>query len=110
MIAVVTGFGVILAIWASRSFAPASVCFASTTMTPALPMMIVLFPPEPPRPAQTSGFNIFIVIGGGGGGACGACCALPKVASAPDTITEKVKHKVLECDIGICPFVKGTLL
>src|SRR2546428_236719 len=56
MMAVATGLGVILAISASRSFAPASVCLASTTMTLVLPMMIVLFPPAPPRPAHTSGF------------------------------------------------------
>ena len=63
--AVLTGFGVILAISASRSFAPGSVCLASTTITPVFPMMIVLFPPAPPSPAHTSGFSIFIVIGGG---------------------------------------------
>src|SRR5262249_16946020 len=72
MMAVVTGFGVIFAISASKLFAPASVCLASTTMTLVLPMIIVLLPPAPPRPAQTSGFNCFMVIGGG---ACGCCCA-----------------------------------
>src|SRR5205823_4832023 len=99
MMAVVTGFGVILAISASRSFAPASVCLASTTMTPVLPMMIVLFPPAPPRPAYTSGFSIFIVIGGG---ACG-CCAQPKPASAYKT-TANPKNRVFACDINNLSF------
>src|SRR5215467_8095489 len=92
MIAVFTGFGVILAISASRSFAPASVCFASTTMTLVLPMMIVLFPPAPPRPAHTSGCNIFIVIDGG---ACGACWAKAK-EETPQRITARHKQRVFE--------------
>src|SRR5438094_9007519 len=96
MMAVVTGFGVILAICASRSFAPASVCLASTTMTPVLPMMMVLFPPAPPRPAHTSGFSIFIVIGGG---ACGACCAVTEMASEPHTTTTSPQQRVFTCDI-----------
>src|SRR5258708_4777111 len=82
MIAVVTGFGVVFPISASKLFAPASVFLASTTITLVLPMMIVLFPPEPPRPAQTSGFNCFMVIGGG---ACGCCCA---------TTVESVMHMI----------------
>src|SRR2546426_9759895 len=97
MMAVVTGLGVILAIWARRSFAPASVCLASTTMTPVLPMMIVLFPPAPPRPAHTSGFSIFIVIGGGGAG--GACCAVANVASAPFTTMANPKQRGFTFDI-----------
>src|SRR5262249_3723984 len=95
MIAVVTGFGVILAISASRSFAPASVCLASTTMTPVLPMMIVLLPPAPPRPAHTSGFSIFMVIGAG---VCAArCCARPAGARRLGAIIPK--QRILACVI-----------
>src|SRR6185295_12067974 len=100
MMAVVTGFGVILAISASRSFAPASVCLASTTMTLVLPMMIVLFPPEPPRPAHTSGVSIFIVIGGGAAGAGGCCRALAEIASPPYRTTASPKQRVFTFDIG----------
>src|SRR5438874_4348808 len=96
MMAVVTGFGVIFAISASRSLAPASVCLASTTMTPVLPMMIVLFPPAPPRPAQTSGFSIFMVIGGG---ACGGCCAPIDVTTS--TTAPIPKQKFLTVDINV---------
>src|SRR5437016_3665850 len=96
--AVVTGLGVILAISASRSFAPASVCLASTTMTPVLPMMIVLFPPAPPMPAHTSGFSIFIVIGGGAGG---ACCAVPEMASAPPTTMASQMQRGFTFDIAL---------
>src|SRR5262249_529837 len=109
MIAVVTGFGVILAISARRSFAPASVCLASTTMTPVLPIMIVLFPPDPPSPAHTSGFNIFILIGGGGGGAC--CWPILEMANAPQMATANAKQRVVMRDIEIRPFfLSRTLL
>src|SRR6266446_1321291 len=98
--AVVTGLGVILAISASRSFAPASVCLASTTMTLVLPMIMVLLPPAPPRPTHTSGFNCFIVSGGGG------CCAMADGASAPSPITRASPKRVFTCDIGNDPFAK----
>src|SRR5215831_12220821 len=94
MMAVVTGFGVIFAICASRSFAPASVCLASTTMTPVLPMMIVLFPPAPPRPTHTSGLSIFIVSVGG------ACWAMPEMQSAPHASKASPNQRILEFDIG----------
>src|SRR4030095_2523948 len=97
---VFTGFGVILAISASRSFAPASVCLASTTITLVLPMMIVLLPPDPPRPAQTSGFSIFMLIGGG------ACCAMVETEREPHNSTAIPRQRIFEFDIVICPFVK----
>src|SRR6266850_2448073 len=105
MMAVVTGFGVILAISASRSFAPASVCLASTTITPVLPTIIVLLPPAPPRPAHTSGFNCFMVIGGGAGG---ACCALTEVASAPHATTANPIRRVFTC--AICVLLETVFL
>src|SRR5262245_13634810 len=81
MRAVLTGFGVTFAISASRSFAPGSVCFASTTITLVWPTMIVTLPPAPPSAAQTSGLICFIAIGGGAG-AYVACCAAPIAARA----------------------------
>ena len=106
MMAVVTGFGVILAISASRSFAPASVCLASTTMTPVLPMMMVLLPPAPPRPAHTSGFSCFIVIGGG----CCGCCAMADVASVPSAaIVASPKRRVFRYDISNDPFTGNSI-
>src|SRR5262245_44434951 len=81
MRAVFTGLGVIFAISASRSLAPGSVCFASTTITLLWPTMIVTLPPAPPSAAQMFGLICFIAIGGGAG-ACVACCAAPIAARA----------------------------
>src|SRR5690242_16186730 len=100
---VFTGFGVILAISARRSFAPASVCFASTTMTLVLPTMIVLLPPAPPRPAHTFGFSIFMVIGGG------ACCAIAEMDRAHNNTTAP-RQRIFDFDIVVYPFVERTLL
>src|ERR1051326_6847349 len=92
---VFTGFGVILAIWARRSFAPGSVCFASTTMTLVWPMMIVLLPPAPPSAAHTSGFSIFIVIGGG------ACCATAEMERAPHKNAATPRQKIFDFDMVV---------
>src|SRR6266704_1470500 len=101
MMAVATGFGVILAISASRSFAPASVCLASTTITLVLPMMIVLLPPAPPRPAHTSGFSIFMVSGGG------ACCAMAEMERAPHNNTATPRQRIFGFDIVVVLSWKG---
>src|SRR5215813_116358 len=93
MSAVLTGLGVILAISASRSFAPGSVCLASTTMTLVLPTMIVTLPPAPPNAAHTSGLTCFIVIGGGAG-ACGGCCAAAVVTRVGTPITARTRETV----------------
>src|SRR5690242_23022 len=73
---VVTGLGVILAISASMSLAEAGVVFASTTITPSLPMMMPVFPPAPPCVQYTSGFSCFTESGGG------CCCAFAKLVIA----------------------------
>src|SRR5437016_3095122 len=98
---VFTGFGVILAISASKSFAPASVCLASTTITLVLPMMIVLLPPAPPRPAHTSGFNILMVSGGGG------CCAMVEMERALHNSTATPRQRIFEFDIVVVLSWKG---
>ena len=106
MIAVLTGFGVTFAISASRSFAPASVCFASTTMTLVLPMMIVLLPPAPPRPTHTSGLSCFIVIGGG----CCGCCACAGTVNQIKASIPSEGRTVFKLDIRTRPFIKLPLL
>src|SRR5215467_15489193 len=101
---VFTGFGVILAISASRSFAPGSVCFASTTITLFFAMIIVLLPPAPPRPTQTSGFNIFMVSFGAG------CCAHADTAKILPANRAIAEQKTLFFVIRIFPFGYRTLL
>src|SRR3954468_14606967 len=97
---VLTGFGVIFAISASRSFAPDSVCFASTTITLVFATMIVLLPPAPPRAAHTSGLSIFMVIGGG------ACCARPGIERAPHN-SAAPRERIFEFDIVVVLSCEG---
>src|SRR6187455_502513 len=82
-----TGFGVILAISARRSFAPASVCLASTTSTLVLPMTMVTLPPAPPSAVYTSGLSCLIVSGGGAGAWAVAGAGTASRAAAADTHT-----------------------
>src|SRR6185503_11195562 len=46
---------------------------------------MVLLPPEPPRPAQTSGFNCFIITGWMAGGCCAKTDAAEITAAAAST-------------------------
>src|SRR5262245_6219621 len=93
---VFTGFGVILAIASSSSFAPTADCLGSTTMTLVWPMMIVLLPFAPPRPpnaAHTFGFTWIIERG--------SCAATGMAASAPNhATTAPIEPTCFELAIG----------
>jgi hypothetical protein len=61
-------------------------------------MIIVLLPPAPPRPAQTSGFNIFMVSFGAG------CCAHADAAKILPANRAIAEQKILLFVIRIFPF------
>src|SRR5262249_10966573 len=80
------------------------VCFASTTITLFFAIIIVLLPPAPPRPTQTSGFNIFMVSFGAG------CCAHADTAKILPANRAIAEPKTLFFVIRIFPFEYRTLL